>query len=90
MTSRSLAWKIGWMLVLYHEKENKGTETGLKEKIIDSIGSALSLNAGEIPRWGWPVSCQIWWSGTRGRGTSWKYRPKRSLPTGGNGNHGNR
>lgn len=30
MTSRSLAWTIGWMLVLYHGK-NKETETGLKE-----------------------------------------------------------
>lgn len=27
MTSRSLTWTIGWMLVLYQEKEKKGTET---------------------------------------------------------------
>lgn len=32
MTSRCLAWTIRWMLVLYHEKDSKGTETNLKEK----------------------------------------------------------
>ena len=51
MTSRSLAWTNRLMLVLYHE-ENKGTETSLKEKIINSAWNPLSLNAGEMPRCG--------------------------------------
>ena len=57
MTSRFLAWTIGWMLVPYNEKDNKGTETGLKEEIINSVWNPLSLHTGELSRWGCPVSC---------------------------------
>lgn len=35
---------------VYNEKDNKGTETDLKEEIINSICNTLSLNAGAILR----------------------------------------
>lgn len=56
MTFRFSAWTIEWISVLYNEKGYKGRETGLKEIIIYSIWNLMSLNAGEILRWGCPVN----------------------------------
>lgn len=50
MTSRCLAWTIRWIFVLYHEKDNKGTETDLKEETVNSFWNSLNVSAVEIPR----------------------------------------